>query len=107
MEDITAQELKERLDSETAPVMLDVREDDEVEICTLLGAIHIPMGEISSRLTELEEYADEELVVYCHHGVRSASVKGFLEHHGFTGVRNLMGGIDLYSASTDEQIPRY
>jgi rhodanese-related sulfurtransferase len=106
--DCTVQELKSRLDAGTPPaLLLDVRQPEEVALCRLPGATHIPMGDIPSRLTELEAYAEAEIVVYCHHGMRSASVAEFLRRHGFESVRNLDGGIDAYSLLADPSIPRY
>lgn len=105
--DCTPEELKRRLDAGPPPVLLDVREDSEVAICRLPGATHVPMGDIPSRLTELEKHAEVEVIVYCHHGIRSASVRNFLRQHGFECVRNLAGGIDAYSLRADESVPRY
>ncbi len=107
VQDCTPEELKERLDNGDRPVLLDVREDDEVAICALPGAVHVPMGDVPSRLTELEKHAEDEVVVYCHHGIRSASVRDFLRKHGFEHVRNLSGGIEAYSVRCDPQVPRY
>lgn len=106
MPDITAEELKKRLAGGQAPVLIDVREAHELEICRLPGALHVPMGDVPSRLTDLEEHAEAEVVVYCHHGVRSASVQNFLRAQGFDNVRNLIGGIHAY-ADVDESIARY
>lgn len=103
----TVEELKERLEKGEAPVLLDVREDEEVAICCLPGALHIAMGDIPGRLTDLEEHAEREIVVYCHHGIRSANVCNFLKAHDFVNVRNLTGGIDAYSLKADPSVPRY
>lgn len=107
MTNCTVEELKNRLDGGTAPILLDVREPEEVAICTLPGALHVPMGDIPSRIVELEEHAESEVVVYCHHGVRSANVQAFLKNHGFENVRNLTGGIDAWSLRVDPTTPRY
>jgi adenylyltransferase/sulfurtransferase len=107
MADCTVSELKERLDAGTAPALLDVRQPEEVAICRIEGAVLLPMNEIPGRLTELEDFVDTELVVYCHHGMRSASVQAFLQRQGFTHVRNLIGGIDRYSLEADPTVPRY
>jgi rhodanese-related sulfurtransferase len=107
MPDCLVTELKQRLDAGTAPVLLDVRQPEEVAIAAIPGAIHIPMGDIPSRLTELEEHVDSEVVVYCHHGMRSANVQAFLRRNGFTNVRNLLGGIDAWSLQADPSTPRY
>src|SRR5215203_3389854 len=74
--EISPQELKMRLDQGTSVVLLDVREDEEVAIVRLPGAVHIPMGEVPGRLHELDP--DKEIIVYCHHGVRSLRVAQFL-----------------------------
>src|SRR5574337_149809 len=98
-------ELKRLLDSGAPLVLLDVREPEEVAFVHLPGAVHIPMGEIPGRVHELDPDAD--IVVYCHHGVRSAHVAGFLTQRDFTSVANLMGGIDAWSAGVDPTLPRY
>jgi adenylyltransferase/sulfurtransferase len=105
--DCNVQELKQRIDSGAPPVLLDVRQPEEVAIAAIPGAITIPMGEIPSRLADLEAHADAEIVVFCHHGMRSAMVQQFLLRHDFTNVRNLTGGIDAFSAEADPTIPRY
>ncbi len=107
IQDCTPEELKERLDNGDRPILLDVREAQELAICRLPGALHVPMGDVPSRLTELEKHAEEEIVVYCHHGVRSASVQNYLRHHGFECVRNLTGGIEAYAVRADPGMPRY
>ncbi|MCC5876740.1 MAG: sulfurtransferase [Candidatus Sumerlaeia bacterium] len=107
MTDCTVEELKQRIDDGKAPVLIDVRETEEVALCAIPGAVHVPMGDIPSRLMELEEHAEEEVVVYCHHGVRSANVQAFLKNHGFENVRNLVGGIDAWSLRADPSTPRY
>ncbi|HLW72048.1 MAG TPA: rhodanese-like domain-containing protein [Candidatus Binataceae bacterium] len=98
-------ELKRRLDRGDAITVLDVREHEELRIAALPGAVHIPMGEIPSRLTELDP--DVELVVVCHHGMRSAQVAQYLARTGFERVSNLSGGIDEWSATVDPATPRY
>ena len=88
-----------------APVLLDVREPFERETARIDPSLHIPMQEVPGRLVELPR--DRPLVVYCHTGVRSAMVAGFLEQHGFRQVANLRGGIDAWSCEVDDQVPRY
>ena len=89
------------------PVVIDCRETIERETCSIAGTIHIPMGDVPSRLPELEDHADSPVVVYCHHGVRSLQVVAFLKEAGFTNVRSLAGGIDRWSIEIDPTIPRY
>lgn len=97
--------LKARLDAGDRPVVLDVREPEELALAKFPGAISIPMREIPSRLAELDAAA--EIVVVCHHGMRSANVAGYLEEHGFSRVVNLSGGIDAWSSLVDPTVPRY
>ena len=85
--------------------ILDVREPWEIAIAPFPGATHIPMGDIPSRLTELDP--DRETVVVCHHGVRSAQVAMYLARMGFEHVLNLSGGIDAWSETLDPSTPRY
>ena len=80
-----------RLDRRDPVILLDVREDWETALCRLDNATHIPIEEIEFRTAELDP--SDEIVVYCHHGVRSAAVAGFLRQQGFRAV-NLEGGLD-------------
>ena len=98
-------ELKNRLDRGDDLTLLDVREPGEVAIAPFPKAMHIPMGDIPSRLTELDP--DAEWVVVCHHGIRSAQVAMYLARMGFARVANLSGGIDAWSITADPNTPRY
>ncbi len=97
--------LKSRLDRGEKVFILDVREHSEVEVAPFPGANHIPMGDIPSRLTELDP--DRETIVVCHHGVRSAQVAMYLARMGFEHMNNLSGGIDAWSEDADPSTPRY
>jgi len=97
--------LKARLDRGESVVILDVREPFEIALAPFPGAMHIPMGDIPSRLSELDP--DRETVVVCHHGVRSAQVAMYLAQMGFERVLNLAGGIDAWSEDADPSTPRY
>ena len=97
--------LKARLDRGESVLILDVREPFEIALAPFPGATHIPMGDIPSRLTELDP--DQETVVVCHHGVRSAQVAMYLAQMGFERVLNLSGGIDAWSEDADPSTPRY
>jgi rhodanese-related sulfurtransferase len=103
--EIAPVELKRRVDQGERPLILDVREAEEIAIAPFPGAVHIPMGEITSRLAELDP--DQETVVVCHHGIRSAQVAIYLVRMGFERVSNLSGGIDAWSATVDLALPRY
>ena len=95
-----------RTDGE-APLVIDCRETAEVETAAIDRTMHVPMGEIKSRLPELEEHADDLVVVLCHHGMRSLQVVSFLREQGFTDARSLAGGIDRWSIEIDASVPRY
>ena len=97
--------LKSRLDRGESVFVLDVREAFEIFLAPFPGATHIPMGDIPSRLTELDP--DCETVVVCHHGFRSAQVAMYLARMGFERVLNLSGGIDAWSEDADPSTPRY
>ena len=97
-----AQRLQERPGS---VVLLDVREPFERQLATIDPSLHIPMGDIPSRLDEIPK--DREVVVYCHSGGRSMLVAGFLAENGFSRVANLAGGIDAWSVRVDPKVPRY
>lgn len=106
MRHITVQELKQRLaEAANPPMVVDVRETWEREVCALAGSIHIPMGEVPTRLAELPQGVD--VVVVCHHGVRSLHVAAFLERNGFTRVYNLSGGVDAWAREIDRAMPVY
>ncbi len=100
-----ALELKLRLDRGERPIILDVREPEEVAIASFPGAIHIPMGDVPSRLSELDP--DREIIVVCHHGIRSAQVAMYLLRNGFERVVNLSGGIDAWATQADPKVARY
>lgn len=104
--EITVDQLKEKLASEHAPLLLDVREPWEFATAHIAGATLMPMGEIPSRAhQELDE--DLPILVLCHHGARSLSVAAWLREQGFAQAQSVAGGIDAWSRSIDPAIPRY
>lgn len=103
--EITVQELQAKQNVGTDCVLLDVREQEEVELVQLPNSVHIPMGDIPSRLHELDP--DSEIVVYCHHGVRSLQVVHFLHQHDFEHVVSLAGGIDFWAIEIEPEMTRY
>ncbi|MET0311593.1 MAG: rhodanese-like domain-containing protein [Burkholderiaceae bacterium] len=92
-----------------APLVLDVREPWELQTAAVnpqgFELLAIPMGEIPSRLAELDP--TRPVACLCHHGARSLRVAGFLAQNGFTEVANVAGGIDAWSAELDTAVPRY
>ena len=105
MDHITPSELKQRLDTAGAPLLLDVRQDWETRLCRLPNAVHIPIEEIEVRTDELNP--EDEIVVYCHQGVRSAAVAQYLRQLGFQSVKNLEGGLDAWARTVDPGMRRY
>jgi rhodanese-related sulfurtransferase len=105
MGEITPQDLKTRLDRREATLLLDVRQDWETRLCRLPNAVHIPIEEIELRVEELNP--GDDIVVYCHQGVRSAAVAEYLRSLGFTSVHNLAGGLDAWARTVDPSMRRY
>ncbi len=101
---ITVVDLARRLKEPEPPFLLDVREPDEFEYCNVGGTL-IPLGELSQRLDEVP--ADREIVVLCHHGVRSGHAAAFLRANGFAVVKNITGGIDRWSSEVDPAVKKY
>ncbi len=98
------------LQSDREVILVDVREAAEVEIVSLPDSIWIPLGELPARVAEIPGRADPEspeIVVYCHHGIRSQLACKFLSDFGFEKLWNLTGGIDEYAQLVDPQLPRY
>lgn len=98
-------ELKARLGSGWTPWLLDVREPWEYATAQLQGATLIPLGELAHRAQEVPR--DTDVVVYCHHGMRSARAVSMLRLAGWSRVFNLSGGIDRWSVEVDAAVPRY
>jgi rhodanese-related sulfurtransferase len=97
-------EAKKRVEGGGA-MLLDVREGFERDRAAIDGAVWIPMREIPSRVAELPP--DREIIVFCHHGGRSAQVAMYLLRGGRPNILNLSGGIDAWSREVDPTIPRY
>src|SRR5580700_12109174 len=104
--EITAPEVKRRLDAGEVLNLVDVREPEEYQICRIDGANLIPMRQISQQLERLEE-ATAPLIVFCHHGVRSLNVVGWLREQGLVDCQSMAGGIDAWSREVDSTVPRY
>lgn len=92
---------------ETAPVVIDCREADELEICRIAGARWIPLGDFPSALDSLREHAHRGVVVSCHHGMRSLRAARFLRQHGIDRAFSMAGGIDAWSQLIDPEVSRY
>lgn len=105
MAEMTAKELKARLEGGQPPILLDVRQDWETKLCRLENAVHIPIEEIELRTEELDP--KNEIVVYCHQGVRRDAVAEYLRGLGFANVKNLAGGLDFWARTVDPTMRRY
>ncbi|HEY1256283.1 MAG TPA: rhodanese-like domain-containing protein [Terracidiphilus sp.] len=101
---LSAKELKLRIDAGEQVYILDVREPWEYTTAQIGGKL-IPMNEIPQRLAEIDR--EREVIVHCHHGIRSQRVAEFLQQSGFPRVVNLAGGIDAWSREVDPAVPKY
>ena len=97
MEDITTDELKQRLANGEKPFVIDVREPHEYQEFNI-GALNIPLGSLPQRLEEMEDHKNDEIIVHCRSGARSANAKAFMQQQGFSNVRNLLGGMLAWQA---------
>lgn len=103
----TPAELARRRTTGCGFLVLDVRTRAEWDLARIEPATLIPLDELPGRLNELGAWRDREILVLCHHGVRSAMAQQFLQANGFANVRNITGGIDAYAAEQDASVPRY
>ena len=91
--------------SRSQPVLIDVREDWEFELCHIEGAASLPLGQIANQYGDLDPTA--HTVVICHHGIRSMHAADFLEERGFTAIFNLVGGVAAWAEEVDPNMRRY
>lgn len=106
MREFTATELQAYLQSaQQPPLLLDVREPWEFDRAHIEGATLMPMREVAARSHELDP--QQEVVVICHHGIRSRMIGRFLESQGFGNVINLSGGVDAWAHEVDHRMPTY
>jgi rhodanese-related sulfurtransferase len=102
---LSATELKTRLDNQEALFLLDVREPYEFKYAHIANSVLIPLNEIAQRTDELDK--QQAIVLICHHGVRSQQAAYYLEQEGFSDISNLQGGIDAWSLQCDGSVRRY
>lgn len=106
MQHLTPTQLQGHLaTAESKPLILDVREPWEYNICRLEGSLLMSMRTVPARLHEIDR--EQEIVVVCHHGVRSQQIAYFLEHQGFKKVFNLLGGVNAWAQEVDPQMAKY
>jgi rhodanese-related sulfurtransferase len=102
--EITVEEAKARIEGGDV-VLVDVREPWEIETASLVGAKLIPMGDIPTRVQELDP--DAHILVLCHHGRRSLQVTSWMREQGYAKTQSVRGGIDAWSKQVDSKVPVY
>ena len=105
--EITAAELAGALQADTPPVVIDVREPWEFEICAIPGACLWPLASLSSHIDDLQDLEDKDVVTVCHHGVRSLKAALWLRSQGVKTARSLRGGIDQWARTVDFSMQVY
>jgi rhodanese-related sulfurtransferase len=103
--EITPAEVKRRLDQGQKLLLIDVREPWEFDICNIAGAKLIPLGTVPANLQALD--TDDDIVIYCHRGMRSLDVAVWLRGQGVERAKSLAGGIERWSLEIDPNVPRY
>ena len=107
LSEISVSETKALMDSGAPMILVDCRELREQSIAQIEGSVLIPMDEIPGRISELEEFRGERIVIHCHHGGRSLQVVNWLRNHGFETAQNMTGGIEMWSQEIDSDVARY
>lgn len=109
LESIDVQTLSEKLRTGQALQLIDVREPWELEQAAIAGFENLPLSQHTDWQNQIHQRfdSDQETIVMCHHGIRSAQMCQWLQRQGFTQVKNLTGGIDAYSIKIDPSVPRY
>ncbi|WP_198263608.1 rhodanese-like domain-containing protein [sulfur-oxidizing endosymbiont of Gigantopelta aegis] len=106
MQEMNPQEVQEHLkNSSTKPLLLDVREPWEYDVCHIEGAQLVPMNSIPAQMSKLDP--EQEIIIICHHGVRSRMVGRFLEAAKFSNLINLTGGVAAWAQSVDSEMATY
>ena len=106
MRHLTPSQLADYLrQTDTPPLLLDVREPWEYQVCHLEGSLLVPMRDIPAVCSTLD--AQRETIVICHHGIRSRTVANYLEREGFSNVVNLSGGVAAWAREVDPQMAVY
>lgn len=107
--EISVEEFAQRRTDEPDLQLIDVREPQEIEVAYVEGFEVLPLSQFADWSEDIQTRFDpqKETIVLCHHGMRSAQMCQWLTNQGFTNVKNLVGGIDAYSAIVDPAVPRY
>lgn len=105
--EISCHAAKSQLDSQAPPLLVDCREQQEFDLVHIGGAKLMPMSQITGCLDELAGREEESIIVYCHHGMRSAQVAMWLREQGFANAMSMTGGIDAWAADIEPGMTRY
>ena len=105
--EIDCRTVHSRLESEESFLLLDCREQTEYDLVHIEEAVLLPMSEIQDRVAELKEHSAKEIIVYCHHGMRSLQVTQWLLQQGFENVKSMNGGIDAWASEIDTTMAKY
>jgi rhodanese-related sulfurtransferase len=104
MHHMSASQLAAHLEN-ASPLLLDVREPWEFDICHIVGSVNLPMAQIPQNMARFQDAA--EIVVICHHGIRSQHVIQFMQQHNGNTLVNLDGGVDAWARDVDADMPVY
>ncbi|MEX0686845.1 MAG: rhodanese-like domain-containing protein [Balneolales bacterium] len=106
IKEIEVKELEQKLEQQDKPYVLDVREPHEYDIANINGDL-IPLGQLEERLDDIKVGKDDEIIVHCRSGKRSAEAVKILQENGFTNAKNLKGGIHEWARQIDPSLPLY
>jgi rhodanese-related sulfurtransferase len=102
---ISVKEVSERVARGDELLLVDVREQWEYDLCRIPGAKLIPLGTIPANLNAFLDA--EEVICYCHHGMRSLDAAAWLRQQGIESAKSMAGGIERWSVEIDPSVPRY
>jgi rhodanese-related sulfurtransferase len=103
--EIMPREVKDLLAQNDKILFLDVREQWEYDTAHLQGSVLIPLREVPGNLQRIEN--SDQVIVFCHHGMRSLDAAAWLRTQGVESARSMTGGIDRWSTEIDPKVPRY
>jgi rhodanese-related sulfurtransferase len=103
--EITPREVQDLLARDPKVLFVDVREPWEYDTARIAGSVLIPLGDIPANLQRLENA--EQVVFFCHHGMRSLDAAAWLRAQGVEGAQSMSGGIERWSTEIDPSVPRY
>jgi len=102
---IAPSELKQKLDMGETLMIVDVREPWENQICAIAGSKLVPLNTVAANVKTFEGAG--EIVMYCHHGMRSLNAAAFLRRQGIENARSLTGGIERWATEIEPGMARY